>query len=742
MQRNNGVANRPSEHVGVLWLIPYWIVTSCVAIALVSCTSLSASSIPEKNVLVLCSWPLRSAFGELGALEDTVRFRIEAPVDFYVEYLESQRFGSAEYQKTLIETIRQLYRGRQFDLIVVASYPALQFAIDHREQLFPGIPIVFITVPPGRLPDGVPWPGVTGVTLNVDVRGSIDLALRLHPDTQNVALVAGSSEFEQYWMEVLRNELRQREDKLTRIEMSTASTQQLLEQASTLPSHTIVFFDLIPRESSHQEIGVYPVLETIAQRFPTYCIINYCLGHGAVGGSYPDPNISGVLGGELAARILSGEKPESIPVAKDSISHLQVDWRELRRWKIPESALPPGTLILYREPTVWQKHKTFIVAAVVVIVVLGLLIFALLRLRARRLKSDVSLRESEKRFRVMADTTPYLVWMCDRNGKVTYLNETRIEFTGGDPTAGLGDRWLSFIHPDDLENVRTASSRALEEQKGFSREYRLRRKDGVYRWILDVAAPRINADGSFAGFIGSANDVTDQKLAQEALEKVGGRLIEAQEKERSRIARDLHDDICQSLALISLELHQASQESNGTDARTKERILQIQKHCSEIAGDVQSLSHQLHSPKLDYLGLVAALGSFCREFSEHHNVQVEFTEEDVPKTLPKDVSLTLFRVTQEALQNALKYSGVSQFSVDLRRRADRLSLEITDAGVGFIVEEAKRDRGLGLVSMQERVHLVNGTFSLQSKVNRGTKIVVFVPLVAEMKASAMDTGNS
>jgi signal transduction histidine kinase len=223
---------------------------------------------------------------------------------------------------------------------------------------------------------------------------------------------------------------------------------------------------------------------------------------------------------------------------------------------------------------------------------------------------------------------------------------------------------------------------------------------------------------------------------------VGGRLIEAQEKERSRIARDLHDDICQSLALISLELHQASQESNGTDLRTKERILQIQQHCSEIAGDVQSLSHQLHSPKLDYLGLVAALGSFCREFSEQHSVRVEFTEEDVPKTLPKDVSLTLFRVTQEALQNALKYSGVSQFSVDLRRRADRLSLEITDAGVGFIVEEAKRDRGLGLVSMQERVHLVNGTFSLQSKVNRGTKIEASVPLVAEMTASARNVGNS
>ena len=163
MQRNIGVANRHSEHVGVIWLIPYWIVTSCVAIVLVSYTPLSASSVPEKNVLVLCSWPLRSAFGELDTLKETVRLRVSAPVDFYIEYLESQRFGSAGYQQALVETIRQSYGGRHIDLVVVVAYPALQFAIDHREQLFPDIPIVFITVPSSRLPDGVPWPGVTGV---------------------------------------------------------------------------------------------------------------------------------------------------------------------------------------------------------------------------------------------------------------------------------------------------------------------------------------------------------------------------------------------------------------------------------------------------------------------------------------------------------------------------------------------------------------------------------------------------
>lgn len=135
-----------------------------------------------------------------------------------------------------------------------------------------------------------------------------------------------------------------------------------------------------------------------------------------------------------------------------------------------------------------------------------------------------------------------------------------------------------------------------------------------------MASPRVNGDGSFSGFIGSAIDVTDQKLAQEALEKGSGQLIEAQEKERSRIARDLHDDICQRLALLSMELEQANRTLNGSPTVTNERLEEIQRHCSQIADDVQALSHQLHSSKLDYLGIVAAIRGFCKEFAKQHQV--------------------------------------------------------------------------------------------------------------------------
>jgi PAS domain S-box-containing protein len=325
--------------------------------------------------------------------------------------------------------------------------------------------------------------------------------------------------------------------------------------------------------------------------------------------------------------------------------------------------------------------------------------------------------------------------MADQNGKITYLNSKSVEFTG-DPRAGFGDSWSEYVHPDDLDSVLSANAGALAKRVSFSKEYRLRRYDGVYRWMFDVASPRVNGDGSFAGFIGSAIDITDQKVAQDALEKVSGRLIEAQEKERSRIARDLHDDICQRLALLSMELEQANRTLNEAPAITNQRLEEIQRHCAEITGDVQALSHQLHSSKLDYLGITAAIRGFCQEFARQHGASVEFVEEGLPTHLPKDVSLCLFRVTQEALHNAVKYSGANQYTVDLKSDSDKVELGVSDTGVGFDVEAARRNGGLGLVSMQERVHLVHGEFFIESSPGKGTRIVAKVPVTVKADAGA------
>ncbi len=693
--------------------------------------SFAASSPAPKTVLVLYSFTDRKAQEDVEILKATTRAHVDASVDFHVEYLGSARFEDPGYEKAVTQSLASVYGGKKIDLVIPMFYPALRFALDHRQQLFPGTPIVFYSVPSRRLEGQDLGPGVTGIAMSTDLPGTLDLSLRLAPDTKNAAVIVGAAEPDRYWGAVMDRVIQQHQPGLNVIDLQGLPPDRLLEGVAALPPHTVVFFQAIPEEAAQPVLGTFDIVSTIAQQFQTYCFVSRCLGRGAIGGSYPDPALQDALAGKLAARILSGETPESIPVMQGPPPLNHIDWRQLRRWNIPESALPPGTIVAYRQQTAWERYAKYAAAALLLIIFEAALIIGLLLQRARNRKADLRLRESEQRFRLIADTTPALVWMCDKNGDVTYLNDRRIDFTGRDVRGGLGDVWSTFIHPDDLQNVRTANENALHRQQGFTKEYRLRRRDGAYRWMLDIAAPRVNGNGLFAGFIGSAADITDQKIAREALEKIGGKLIEAQEEERTRIARELHDDICQRLALLSMELEQANRGPNGSGGSLK--IEEIRRHCAEIAGDVQALSHKLHSSKLEYLGLVAATRSFCREFCQQHDVWIEFDDEDIPSSLPRDISLSIFRVTQEALQNALKYSGVDQFSVNLRGSAGQIELEVSDQGVGFDVETAMRDKGLGLVSMQERVHLVHGVFVIESTVNGGTRILARVPLVREMQ---------
>jgi PAS domain S-box-containing protein len=654
-------------------------------------------------------------------MEATIRARIHGQVNFFVAYLDYERLDDAEYRKSMAETFRHGYDEKP-DLIIPFAYQALRFVAEYRAKIFPGVPIVFSFVAANRLQGQKMWPGVTGVTTPIAIGETIDLALRLHPDTKMVAVISAD---QQFWWTVTHNELLRHRDHVQEIDIIGEPDSRMIDQIASLPPHTIALFQLAAQDSNHPAVDAHDVFVVTTRRVPTYGAWKSVVDQGAIGGVYSDALKQAQMTGEMAARVLAGEKPESIPVVEDRDLQVRVNSQQLRRWNIPESALPAGSVLLNRQPTVWERHRDLIITISIVLIAQAILIAALLWQRARKRKAEAVLRESENRFRVMADTTPTLVWMSDAKGKITYINDRWISLTGALPETGFGDSWTRFVHPDDLSEVQTLFSHALMTHKSFSNECRLRRTDGNYRWIFDVASPRVNGDGSFAGFIGSAIDTTDQKLAQEALERVSGQLIEAQERERSRIARELHDDICQRLALLSMELDQANSNTNEPPAMS---LGDIQKHCVEIANDVQSLSHQLHSSTLDYLGIVSAVRGFCEELSRQHKINIAFREKNVPKHLPKDISLCLFRVAQEALHNAVKYSGTNQFTVEIYGTFDEIHLAVTDRGVGFQVESAK-GHGLGLISMYERVHLVHGTFSIDSKPGEGTKVVAVVPLL-------------
>jgi len=237
-------------------------------------------------------------------------------------------------------------------------------------------------------------------------------------------------------------------------------------------------------------------------------------------------------------------------------------------------------------------------------------------------------------------------------------------------------------------------------------------------FLLSAAAP----------FVVLAALVEEREGTHQVILSLSEKLIAAHEQERSRIARELHDDICQRLAMLALRIEKVNKTSEKGHMAVSSQLEQIRNQCSELTGDVQALSHELHPSILDNLGLIAAIRSFCREISERSGRAVDFVDRDVPGTIPQDVSLSLFRIVQEGLHNAVKYSDAKQFEVYLQGKPAEIELEVRDNGVGFDLTQAKNKGGLGLINMAERVRLVNGTFHIDSQANQGTRIRVRLPL--------------
>jgi PAS domain S-box-containing protein len=350
----------------------------------------------------------------------------------------------------------------------------------------------------------------------------------------------------------------------------------------------------------------------------------------------------------------------------------------------------------------------------------------ILRNITERKQEQAALRESEERFRLIANTAPVAIWMVDAANQCTYVNQVWVDHTGRPPQAALGRGWTDGIHPDDLERIWTTYANAFDRRQPFRIEYRLRRHDGEYRWMTDAGVPRYDGDGSFAGYIGSATDVTERKLAEAALATIGQRLIEAQEEERARLSRELHDDINQRLVLLSLRL--------GAMADTQE-LKEVHHDLVNLVKDIQALSRRLHPPRLEYLGIAAAAAALCRDVSSQQAVEVTFHAEHVPEGLPRRVAMCLYRVLQEALQNAITHSGARKVDVALTATPDQIELTVEDSGVGFDAD-AQEARGFGLTSMKERLKAIHGRLVVSSQSQRGTSIRARVPLRSVSHASS------
>ena len=346
-----------------------------------------------------------------------------------------------------------------------------------------------------------------------------------------------------------------------------------------------------------------------------------------------------------------------------------------------------------------------------------------------RKRAEQAIRESEERFRNMADTAPVMIWVTGIDKLCTYVNQGWLRFTDRTLEQELGSGWADALHRDDLDHCMEVYTSAFDRREIFTVEYRLRRADGVYRWILASGSPRFSYDGEFLGYIGSCVDISDQKEAAEALSELGGNLINAQEIERTRVARELHDDSSQSLALLSIQLDGLIQKINDPDLLRKE-VDALKLHIQRLSLDLHRISHELHPAKLEQLGLEAAIRGFCREIEAAHDIEIAVTSDNLPGSLPNNISLSLYRVIQESLQNVVKHSGATTVDVSIDRRDDELCLTVTDNGIGFDPKTAKFKGSLGLISMNERLRSLQGSLTVESATGSGARIIARVPHIA------------
>jgi PAS domain S-box-containing protein len=323
--------------------------------------------------------------------------------------------------------------------------------------------------------------------------------------------------------------------------------------------------------------------------------------------------------------------------------------------------------------------------------------------------------------------TKILAWEGEVEGqRFNYVSEQAVKMLGYPVAEWYESKFLvKHIHHDDLFWVLAAYQKQTAITQHFDLTFRMWASNGTLVWVqnlisVDTQSERVT---KLHGFI---IDVSERKRAEEALKDVGGRLIAAQEEERRRVARELHDDFNQRLAVLSIELEQLGERLQ-KQPPLRRTVQRLQTQAQEIAAEIHRLSYKLHPSKLDHLGLAAAVRSLCNELTDSKKLKVEFHQSGFPAVLDRDVTLCVFRIAQEGLRNCVKHSGAESARVVLTKTRNAVRLVVSDNGCGFNTKTALMEKGLGFISMKERLHLLGGEMNVYSRPLRGTRIEVSVP---------------
>jgi PAS domain S-box-containing protein len=709
--------------------------------------SASLQQKPPKRILVLYSHdrmlPAHEMMekGLLSVVTSDPAFNIE----ICPEYMDSSRFQGPEYLENMARFLGDKYSSIKPNIVMTVFPNALSFFLDYCEPIFPGVPIVGCTILENtarELGQTDKRARTTGVIVKENVVDIVPMARALRPEMRRIALVGGSSDSDKISLTIIRNGLMRYETGMEVLDFTELAMPQIIERVGSLPSDSIVLYSSIFIDGQGQHFTSRQALGMIsrAANVPVFSPYESHFGYGIVGGNLLSFEAQGRKAAELAMRILAGESPGDIPFAEDGTTVIMFDWRELKRWGISEASLPDGSIVKYRGVSVWEEHRGQIIGAVAFFFLETLLIVALVFNLQKSRHARKELHASELRYRTVADYTYNWEYWSAPDGTLNYISPVCETITGLAPRQFIGDTSLfrEIIIPEDRGVWDEHDHAAVTDPGMRDIQFRIRKTDGGIRWIEHSCRPVIDARGEFLGIRASNRDITARKRAEEKiierekdLHKLTGRLIWGQEEERRRLARELHDDLTQRLAVLAIQAGIMEQTARDGNQPVLEDFHDLRDQAVQISADIHNISRRIHPSILDELGLEKAIASECTRFSRREGIAVAFAAEDLPGNLPKNVALSLYRIIQEGLTNIAKYACARHATVTLKGTRHGIFLSLLDDGIGFDPAEVRKKPGLGLSSMRERVRIIRGKLRITSEPEKGTTILVNVPLKGE-----------
>jgi PAS domain S-box-containing protein len=744
--------------------------------SLVSAPVLMSQEASPASKAVLILYDENPDFSGLMQIDRSIKAvmsRSDQRFDIFTEFMDHSRFQEPGQEAHLRDFFREKYRLRKIDLIIAVMKPSLDFFLAYGAEVFPATPIVFCGIDPREIEGRTLGTNVTGVLVKREFKPTLDLALRLQPDTREVVLVAGAAEFNKYWLEKARQELSELQNRVAIRYLTDLPLDDVAREVSHLPPHTVILYLHVFKDVAGQTFTPLESLSRITSSAnrPIYVFFDQYLDHDVVGGHLYSFERHAANAAALGLRILHGENASDIPVSAEGTNVTMLDERQLRRWGIDLALVPPGAIVMNRSASFWGLYKEEIIGSVLLFVAEGVLIFGLLAQRTSRRRVEAELRRNQDRLtKTLSDANLDLiarkqlaeslqasqrryslasaagrvgVWDMNLQNRVIYVDPELKALLGyrDEEIGNHADEWVRHLHPDDLNRVRATVKDHLEGRvSAFAVEFRMRHKDGGFRWML-ARGTVVDGDEGARHILGAGTDITERKRAEDALraseqalqeshariEDLAGRLLAAQEEERRHIARELHDDLNQEIAALGIGIGRLKHRLPEAEEAVHEEVTILQRKTAGLSRRVRRLSHELHSSILQHAGLAAALKGFCQELAEEDGVDVTLNLDGGFESLSADTALCLYRVAQESLQNVVKHSGADSALVALTAGGGGLELLIADEGVGFDLEQARLRSGLGLVSMEERIKLVHGSLNVTTRPGQGTRLKVWVP---------------